>query len=72
MNNTSQPNTKGHTLMSPDQTPPLPTDTEREAGGWTIISPPESSVVVRQRPLPEHIQEAISRNLGIGTGAPNG
>ena len=44
--------------------------TERDADGWTVVSPPGSSVVVRQRPLPSHIREAIARNLGIGTGTP--
>ena len=70
MTSVNQENTI-RTAGTPDATPRThPLTSERDPGGWTVVSPPGSSVVVRQRPQPDHIREAIARNLGVGTGAP--
>ena len=70
MSSINQENATGVTETSSPQTRPSSSQAERDSDGWTIVSPPGSSVVVRQRPLPAHIREAIARNLGIGTGTP--
>ncbi len=53
-----------------DQTTPSSSGAEQNAAGWTIISKPGAVVEISTRPLPDRIREAISRNLGIGTGVP--
>lgn len=59
------------TAAPPSAGQPASPETEQETQGWTIISKPGAVVEISTRPLPDYIREAISRNLGIGTGIPN-
>lgn len=54
-----------------DGAPRLALETERIAGRWTVISKPGAVIEVREYDLPDQVRDSVSRNLGIGTGAPN-
>lgn len=61
--NAETPGVQGLTLHTSSET-------ERSTGRRTVVSKPGAVVEVSEYDLPDHIREAVARNLGIGTGEP--